>query len=241
MVVVEEHHERLLVADEERRRAVAQALGRLGQVEADAPDLGESSGGGGVVVHGAQCRAPRNPDFCDRLLRESRLPFALVEITAPSAYDPGGAVRLDPRPFRGWRDGIVAAVFVAVDRRLRDRGRDLGPRRGRARHGVLVDGVPRVDRGVPQHLGGRPRRARVAPLGHVAHAARRPRHGRRHRPRRAGHRPVDQRPGCTGSSSRSTTGAAARAPSTASASSSPTPSAAAPHVDDAVWHALARP
>ena len=35
-----------------------------------------------------------------------------MEITAPSAYDPGGAVRLDPRPFRGWRDGIVAAAFA---------------------------------------------------------------------------------------------------------------------------------
>jgi hypothetical protein len=33
-----------------------------------------------------------------------------VEITAPPAYDP--AVRLDPRPFRPWRDGVVAAAFV---------------------------------------------------------------------------------------------------------------------------------
>lgn len=37
-----------------------------------------------------------------------------MEITAPSAYDPGGAVRLDPRPFRGWRDGVVAFVFVVA-------------------------------------------------------------------------------------------------------------------------------
>jgi hypothetical protein len=37
-----------------------------------------------------------------------------VEITAPSAYDPGGVIRLDPRPFRPWRDGIVAAVFVVA-------------------------------------------------------------------------------------------------------------------------------
>lgn len=37
-----------------------------------------------------------------------------MEITAPSAYDPGGAVRLEPRLFRGWRDGLVAAAFVVV-------------------------------------------------------------------------------------------------------------------------------
>ena len=37
-----------------------------------------------------------------------------MEITAPSAYDPGGAVRLDPRPFRAWRDGIIAGIFIAA-------------------------------------------------------------------------------------------------------------------------------
>lgn len=37
-----------------------------------------------------------------------------MEITAPSALDPGGAVRLEPSPFRGGRDGAIAVAFVVV-------------------------------------------------------------------------------------------------------------------------------
>ncbi len=35
-----------------------------------------------------------------------------MQITAP--FGPGGPVRLEPRPFRGWRDGLVAGVLGAV-------------------------------------------------------------------------------------------------------------------------------
>ena len=52
VVVVQEHDERLLVAHEERRRPMTEALGRLRQGEADAPNLLERSVGGGFVVHG---------------------------------------------------------------------------------------------------------------------------------------------------------------------------------------------
>jgi hypothetical protein len=37
-----------------------------------------------------------------------------VELTVPTARDPDGPVRLDPRPFRRWIDGPIAAVFIVV-------------------------------------------------------------------------------------------------------------------------------
>ena len=158
----------------------------------------------------------------------------------PVGLRPRGAVRLDPRPFRLARRH-VAAVFVVAIVGCVTAGDRLGPRRRRARRGVLVDGVPRVDRGLPQHLGGRSGRARRPAAGRVADAPRRRRHGRRHRPRRAGHRPVDQR-GRSAPGRRPARRLARprRAPSTASASSSPTPSAAAPASTPPSGHALPR-
>ena len=37
-----------------------------------------------------------------------------VEVTAPSAFDPGAPVRLEPRPFRRWSDGPIAVLFVVA-------------------------------------------------------------------------------------------------------------------------------
>ena len=114
-----------------------------------------------------------------------------VQITAP--IGPGGPVRLEPRPFRGWRDGLVAVVLGGDRRRVRRRGRHVGSRRRRARCRLRRDGAARVGRGVPQHVGRQPRRARGPAVGRVAHAAGRRGRRRRHRARRTGHRAVHWR------------------------------------------------
>ena len=85
-------------------------------------------------------------------------------------------------------------------RRLRGGGRRRlhrgGDRLGHAAAvlgAVLIDGVARVGRGVPQQLGASDRPLCRPPVGRVAHVPGRGRDRRRPRPGRAGHRRVDRR------------------------------------------------
>ena len=133
-------------------------------------------------------------DFSDRLCRVCRLPFGAVEITAPS------------RPLRRWRraaratcrsapgrDGVVAAAFAVVIAGCviaavvwGHAAAVLGAVYSSMAFLVWIEAFRSTWAVGPDVLVG-------APVGVVADVPCRRRHGRGHRPRRAGDRPLDRR------------------------------------------------
>ena len=185
MVVVDERDDRLLAAHQPwsggRCSAATVTSGSSRQMRRT---LASAAAAVASLYIADSLSTSRNPDSARSTFRRQATSVRRVEVTAPSTFDPDGPVRLDPRPFRRWSDGPIAALFVVVIVGCVAAAIAWG-------HAAAVLGavyssmaLPRVDRGVPQHVGGRSGRAVRPPVGALADV-----------PRRATSRAVDIDPG----------------------------------------------